>query len=242
MIKQSCLTETQRQNISAKVGNILSETVTEWTPFCDAAKFNVSPACYFEMPQQVYWMLAGYFADSLGSASAGFNQIFDGAVIAQNLTESWETISGSAFLQNLCQSGNISFASFSTQMNRTANSMTAFMRQNGGQGPKHYAKGKLVKTTTCIEVRWGWLAFPAILAFLTIIVSCATMYASNIKSGGCVWKSSSLAVIFHGLTTSEGLRSDLDSSSRMEQVAKTMEVRLDDSTGFYHLVVIKDVS
>lgn len=52
MIKQSCLTETQRQNISAKVGNILSETVTEWTPFCDAAKFNVSPACYFEMPQR----------------------------------------------------------------------------------------------------------------------------------------------------------------------------------------------
>lgn len=240
MIKPSCLTETQRQNISAHIGNTFSETTTDWTPFCDAAKFDVSPDCYFEMPQKVYWMLAGYFASTLGSASADSNQIFDGAVTAQNLSTSWDTISGSAFLQNLYQSGNISFSSFSTQMNRTANSMTAFMRQNGGQGPEHYARGKLYNTTTCIEVRWGWLALPAVLALLTIIVLVATMYASSPKSGSDVWKSSSLAVLFHGLTKKEEMRSNLNSSSGMARVAKTIEVKLDDIAGGYQLAVVKD--
>lgn len=242
VIKPSCLTESQRKNISAKFGNTLSETATEWTPFCDAAGFNISPDCYFEMTQQVYWMIAGYFASTLGSVSADSNQIFDGAVKAQNLSTSWETISGSAFLQNLYQSGNISFASFATQMNRTANSMTAFMRQNGRQGHEHYAKGKLFNTTTCIDVRWGWLALPAVLALLTIIVLCATMYASSSKRGSAVWKSSSLADLFHGLAMKEKLSSDLDSSSGMEQAAKTINVILDDSAGGYQLAVVKDIN
>jgi hypothetical protein len=77
-------------------------------------------------------MLVGYFAAPFAYVAAFDTQIFGGTVTAQELIKSWATVRGSAFLQNLYQSGNISFASFSKQFNRTTNSMTAFMRENGG--------------------------------------------------------------------------------------------------------------
>lgn len=66
------------------------------------------------------------------------------------------------------------------------------------------------------------------------------MYAANFTTNGFVWKSSSLAVLFHGLNAEE-IGSDPDSSSEMAQVAKTLEVRLNDSAGGYQLTVAKDV-
>jgi hypothetical protein len=226
MLQPSCLTETQRRNLSSH--EISISNTSNWIPFCNAAIYGISPDCYFELSQRSYYMLAGYFSSTLGSISGSSSQIFNGTVIAINTTDSWSTVSGSAFLQNLYQSGNITLASFSTQFNRMAGSMTAFMRQNGAPGTAQFARGKVLKTTTCVKVRWGWIALPAVLALFTSIFLIATMYISN---NGFVWKTSSLAVLFHGLTLGkDDLNSDLNSNSAMEQTAKNTEAILDWTT------------
>ncbi|KAF2420189.1 hypothetical protein EJ08DRAFT_683413 [Tothia fuscella] len=225
MIKPSCLTEAQRRNV-AKEGTPLSDA-DDWVPFCNSASFGISPDCYFELSQPSYYMLAGYFSSTLGSVSGGDTRIFNASVTAQNMTDVWSTVSGSAFLQNLYQSGNINIASYSTQISRMANSMTAFMRQNGAEGTTRSQRGRLVKTTTCVNVRWGWIALPATLALFTWIFLAFVIYISSFRSEGFVWKSSSLVVSYHGLyLEQEGLELNVDSDAAMMRTAKGMMVKM----------------
>jgi hypothetical protein len=89
-------------------------------------------------------------------------------------------------------------------------------------------------------VRWGWLALPIVLALLTFVVLVATVYFSSCKSDGFVWKSSSLAVLFHGLIAGgENTRAVVDSTSAKAQTAKAMEFILDREGDGCQLAIIR---
>ena len=86
-----------------------------------------------------------------------------------------------------------------------------------------------------IHVQWGWLALPTSLVILAPILQLVTMVRTN-RRDTPVWKSSTLALVFHGREVQEGLAHHLapprgsgipDDMAGMEDVAAGIKVRLE---------------
>lgn len=120
--------------------------------------------------------------------------------------------------------------------------------------------GNVLESNTCVEVRWGWLAYPAGLIVLTMAFLVFTMVESSLSTSRkhnateasenpstlrppAIWKSSILPYMFHGLED-RFLRSReptrLVPITEMEAVAKMTSARLQQSidgwklNGNYH--------
>lgn len=93
-------------------------------------------------------------------------------------------------------------------------------------------KGDAWHTETCSSVQWPWLAYPAALLVLTFVFLLATIVQSACYSRKRIWKSSPLALLFHGLDTDmrEKFRF-VDRTEEMEQTAKGLPVRLSHEEG-----------
>jgi hypothetical protein len=81
-----------------------------------------------------------------------------------------------------------------------ADSLTAQLRQMPAVNASGPAMGYITSNETCVQVRWGWLAFPAALVALMILLFIAMLLETR---GGEErdrnWKSSPLALMYHGL-------------------------------------------
>lgn len=89
------------------------------------------------------------------------------------------------------------------------------------------ATGRVFKETTCIHVRWPWLALPTAIFIATLIFLFLLIIKSNADREVQVWKSSQNALIWHGLdghAEKEGV--DLVSVEDMESRAKEVHVQL----------------
>ena len=98
-------------------------------------------------------------------------------------------------------------------MANLATSMTNNIRQYNYGGP---ASGVAWKIETVIEVRWAWMALPLSLVLLTVVFLVAAMLQSAHQQ---VWKSSSLALLFHGL--GNDVRSRLGPLEKLDQMVET---------------------
>ncbi|KAI9738733.1 MAG: hypothetical protein M1834_008238 [Cirrosporium novae-zelandiae] len=107
-----------------------------------------------------------------------------------------------------------------------ATSMTNNIREEGGAN----STGTAWKTETYIHIRWQWLILPVSLLMLSLVFLIITMLVSN-KQNIPVWKSSQLALLFHGLTPEYRAKTDhenanLDLITEMEDFAKKIRVKL----------------
>ena len=100
---------------------------------------------------------------------------------------------------------------------RLAKTMTNAMRVSGGGVP---VSGTAFEMTTYVHIRWGWIALPALVFLMTGTFLAAAMLRSRITRTK-LWKSSALAMLFHGLDGDTRKRA-LDSDS-----LKQVKVRLD---------------
>lgn len=57
-------------------------------------------------------------------------------------------------------------------------------------------KGEVWETTTCFEVNLGWLALPAVITLLVLVVLIWTIARGAVK-GEVVWKSSILPLMYY---------------------------------------------
>lgn len=94
-----------------------------------------------------------------------------------------------------------------------------------GAGP---ATGTSYSLEVYIEIRWAWMAFLGAVLVLTILLF-VLVVAQSARHNVAVWKSSPLALMFHGPESSKHQPVDLQSIAEMERYAKTLEVRLADT-------------
>ena len=99
--------------------------------------------------------------------------------------------------------------------------MTNAMRASGGGVP---VLGTAYEMSTYVHIRWGWIALPAIVVLMTGAFLAAAMLRSR-TTRTKLWKSSALAMLFHGLDV-DTRKMALDSDSLRE-----VKVRLDDEGG-----------
>jgi hypothetical protein len=179
---------------------------------------------------------------SLIRASGNFFWHFWNGTVSGNLFRlAASTNEPSSILYN---DGFTNFTYLDTVFGAISDSMTSAIRLTGMVGddstlgwntrgvPEVPTDGQaLLARDTCIMIRWGWIALPAAVGLLSIVLLIITMISVARASSKGAWKSSSLPVLFHGLSadsrTQEGQLSTL---GEMKKEAKTLKVRLMENT------------
>ena len=164
-------------------------------------------------------------------------------IFTGNITENEEagTIHGSDTLAAIRSSPNIStlfsppfpHPPFSNPSN-IATSMTNVLRSYGNGSGNDTVFGAAYSTEVYINVRWQWLTL-AVVSLTASSIFLGTVMVISRRNHIPVWKSSSLAMLFHGIDERGGL-GPLDEVQAMEVRATNMKVALRDEEAGYKLV------
>ena len=111
--------------------------------------------------------------------------------------------------------------------------MTLYMHQATENYP-FMIEGYAIKEQSMIEVRWSYTTLPSVLLLFTVFILLYTTLRG--KGRERAWKTSALAVLFHGLgELDEG--TELCKPSEMEELAKRTNVQLDRQDEAVRLIV-----
>jgi len=188
----------------------------------DAIKGKISEQCLYEISMITtdalnYW----------------FSSFFNGEEIEIS-AEDWPTGPSvvDTFYQSLLE--NVSLATIDRMFGNVADSLTVHIRQSGdrveSENASNPATGSVIRSDTCVRVHWGWLSYPIILALLTFVFFVSIIFGVRRRqSGGPGWKSSPLALVYHGLDETILDRCEherLDNVEAMVKDAEELQVRL----------------
>lgn len=232
-VEVACLTQKMRQNLISLEYNITE--ATKWIdyrgPYHFANGSGVSSPNITDDPLPAecqYWVKS-----SVETTVGVFLESFlNGTVSASPLISNQPN--GSVQLNKLFNDGRLSFESIDAIFSNISDSMTAYIRQIPPQSGMQLdetpasARGRAFQTQTCIQVRWGYLTVFVALVLLTTTFLVAVMRETSRHHEADPWKSSSLALLFHGLhpETRDPHGGEMASVEEMETVAKEMRVRL----------------
>jgi hypothetical protein len=203
---------------------------------------------YWYFPEDCVWSLSlsSYFdlEDNLGDVFDDQNLMLDG----RN-----DGVTGSVHLRVLFEQGNITHNSINERMRGLVTSITSIIRTNGVHssvgsitgvsgfddplenltvGVSQIAKGKMWITTTCVYIRWYWIAFPAVMIGLTgVFLLLVAMENRGIKNDR-LWKSSFLAALFCEVEVHE----TPVGKQEMKAIAKSSSASLEGKSGRLRLV------
>ena len=126
-------------------------------------------------------------------------------------------LKGPQILQTIYNYGDVSFDRVESTFQNVSDSITSFFRQNSFS-KNDPAKGVVLHDQTCLSMQWAWLAFPSILVLSTLVFFIA-MIIDTRPTGNRVpiWKSSPLALVFHGLESPNGYHIDVEDINGMEE-------------------------
>ena len=115
---------------------------------------------------------------------------------------------------------------FSRRIDNLATSMTNNIRQQNGSGITSF-DGLAYKTETYVRVRWAWFAYPAAIVLISLVYLIGVIVETT-RCDVAIWKSSNLALIFHGktLVLAKPDRIFVNKASQMAEVAKEVDVEL----------------
>ncbi|KAI5457931.1 hypothetical protein BGZ63DRAFT_392189 [Mariannaea sp. PMI_226] len=153
----------------------------------------------------------------------------------------FENVNGDAWMLKLYAKGRGNLTVANDLMEGLAAAMTAAMRnrpfddvarQWDKNGDLSVANGTSYEVTTCVEVHWPWIVYPAVMLVLQLVF-CSLMVLASRRTGQdeprvlVDWKSSPLAFLFHGLDGHLHRKLvHIDSVKEMDEVAKTTNVQL----------------
>ncbi len=235
-IDNKCLSPSERQSL-VNIGYAINET-TDWIPY-HGNGYLANSTQYSEInpnvPNATFTprCLYAIYEASLSSIDHYVGIFFNGTVTSNPAGYIYD-VSGPAQVVKVFDGGFINFTSVNASFANVADSMTAYIRTNNAtsgslQQPSNTTtvNGEVYRTDTCIEVRWGYLAFPIVLVAITLVFFLAMIIQTGRLDGDNDWKSSPLPLLFHGLN--DGIRDRQDDLLRvdeMQSVAAATHVRL----------------
>lgn len=147
-------------------------------------------------------------------------------------------LNGSEALKTIYNYGNVSFDRVNQVFENVSDSMTDFFRLQTLPKYNDPAQGLVFQNQTCLGVRWPWLAFPTALVLMTLTFFVAMLVESRPRAlkNASIWKSTPLALLFHGLERLDGRHGDGDDVNGMETMAREITVRLETTNDGLKLV------
>ncbi|KAF3042260.1 hypothetical protein E8E11_005129 [Didymella keratinophila] len=197
-------------------------------------ELNPSPFYVFYQPVEAFWTWLApkfTFSDSRAVAANGRDE-FNGTLDSKSNRSVWEIAPWLDLQRNLRMLGLEKVAT------NVAKAITLYLRtvsideqtrppmsmKYGIEGAEQVV-GKAFVSEVYIHIRWAWMAFLGSIIVLTTISFVLTVVQSR-KHNVAVWKSSPLALLFHGVNFEEPLLDDLNTIPQMEKHAKSMSVKL----------------
>jgi len=147
-------------------------------------------------------------------------------------------LNGSEALKTIYNYGNVSFDRVNQVFENVSDSMTDFFRLQTLPKYNDPAQGLVTQNQTCLGVRWPWLAFPTALALLTLAFFIAMLVESRPRASkyASIWKSTPLALLFHGLELLDRRHGYVNDVDGMETMAREIKVRLETTNDGLKLV------
>ena len=156
------------------------------------------------------------------------------------------TVSGPAALQAIYNAEDLTFERLNQIWHNLSDSITTYMREHGagdsGAGFSYStpALGEVHLTQSCIQVQWLFIIYPAIVVALALVFFLNMLFETSHDKTDFVWKSSPLALIFHGLgggaMNQTNKKSNLVKMKDMEKAARALAVRLSETESGWKLV------
>lgn len=111
---------------------------------------------------------------------------------------------GDVLPKALYNTGRIDFKHVKDTFANISESLTKYMRTYGNKTYAAKVFGQVERNTTCLEVQWLWVIFPAALALLTVMLL-VLVIAMSITHREPVWKASPLVWIHRSSSQGGGL-------------------------------------
>lgn len=164
-----------------------------------------------------------------------FGQLFTGEV-RNDASYGYPGFMGNETLRAVFNAGsaNGSLEDLQSIMRNVTSALTTHIRQTGAKGLSEPALGLMFQYTTCVRVRWAWLAYVAVIVGLTLVFfTCMVVFARRAQATTkSQWvdgvptstyqdfKSSILPILFHGFDDESLRKLNRVSSSRSEKDLK----------------------
>lgn len=190
---------------------------------------------YKSYPQECVWAMSDLAGTAILRSLASIIGV--NVTVIHSQGDGVGQVTGPMWLKQVYAGGRGNLSMVDSMFRGLANSITAAIRNNPGralQGTSNEtsklttANGSISSAQTCVYVHWGWIAFPASLLVLQwiflalVLASRRSSVAGSGKEGvRTAWKSSPLALLFHGLD--EDLRKNSSGLSRTRDMTKFAE-------------------
>ncbi|KAL1383831.1 hypothetical protein HDK64DRAFT_257523 [Phyllosticta capitalensis] len=108
---------------------------------------------------------------------------------------------GEYWLKDLWRNGKANMRAVNASMEGLALAITSQMRRNPDAADIPSVNGTVLDSVTCVRVRWIWLLYPISALCLTVVFLSMAIFQGRASHQlwHNDWKSSSLALLFHGL-------------------------------------------
>ncbi|KAK8039440.1 hypothetical protein PG993_007851 [Apiospora rasikravindrae] len=109
---------------------------------------------------------------------------------------------GDLLPKKLYSSGRIDMGHIENTFANLSESLTKYLRTHASENYSTPAHGVVNYSTTCIEVQWPWLTYPAVIALLTLVLLSLVISVSYTRNKP-VWKASPLVWIHQSSSQGE---------------------------------------
>ncbi|KIW06433.1 uncharacterized protein PV09_02880 [Verruconis gallopava] len=148
----------------------------------------IKNGCLYLFETFLYMSIYGIFlSDFFDGTLEGTIQISDQLINAV----------GPRILEKMYDQTNGTYDLIDSTFEGMATYLTNYIRENGNAAYSQPAEGTVLHYATCVQVRWWWLAFPVVLAFISLVLLVWIIGAVSISKVPA-WKSSPLAIVYRG--------------------------------------------
>jgi hypothetical protein len=144
---------------------------------------------------------------------------------------------GPATLLAIYNEADVTFERVNDTWQNISDSITIYMREHGQLNSSAPALGEAFRGQACVHIQWPFLAYPAALVLLAIVFFFWMVIETRQReTSRHDWKSSSLALLFHGLDRASvplprEYRTEMIPTKEMDELAERTSVRLSRAQG-----------
>lgn len=255
VVDKTCINVDERQKLTA-AGYSVDESNQRWLPYnitFDPSTTTLDNSSSF--PQSLLahdclylidaWLILHLWDSILSPLVLGTvtREMDEGGATAFSYT-----FNGSQPLLQLYNGANVSMTALNETFANLAQAMTLYIRENGADGFSKRAEGDVLHYAVCIQVTWAWIALPAAVAGLALLMLMFTTIVTA-KNSLPPWKAHPLPVLLRGpagtawvdedmvVAKTGGMQAstDVDTVNTMSRYAEGVYVRLVGQDGQHHL-------
>ena len=198
IVNLKCLDDKERSLLKSSGYDLSSTSNPSWLAFNSSLNSSAPdtsvPVDSGTIPAKCVYQIGAINTMSIGYFLGSF---LNGSITAGNYAYDYV---GPMALQAIFLEGNVTLERVDQVWQNMSDAITWYMRQNGDVHFSAPVLGEAWQSQTCVHIRWLFLIYPAVLVLLAIVFfGIMILDTRRSPSSRHDWKSSPLALLFHGL-------------------------------------------